>query len=122
MKHFMKKKNRAILKKFFRGVQGDGEKIRFVQFEELQEIIRSGVSFWLVDTRSPQEFSESKLEYAINIPDYEIPKKAFSLLPNKDGLIVLYCQSGERSRKAYLILSRLGYSNLYDLEGGLDNI
>ncbi|MCI8519766.1 MAG: rhodanese-like domain-containing protein [Clostridia bacterium] len=75
-----------------------------------------------MDVRSPQEFAENRINGAINIPDYEILRKAKYTLPNRDGLIILYCQSGDRSRKAYFLLERLGYTNLYNLKGGLDNI
>lgn len=75
-----------------------------------------------MDVRSPQEFAENRINGAINIPDYEILRKAKYMLPNRDGLIILYCQSGDRSRKAYFLLERLGYTNLYNLKGGLDNI
>lgn len=75
----------------------------------------------MIDTRSPQEFAENRINGAINIPDYEILKKARCMLPNKEALIILYCQSGDRSKKAYMLLEKLGYSNLYNLKGGLDN-
>ncbi|MCI8620886.1 MAG: rhodanese-like domain-containing protein [Clostridia bacterium] len=99
-----------------------GSGIRQIQIDGLKKLLKSNNLVTLVDTRSPQEFAENRLNGAINIPEYEIAKKACNLLPNRDAIIVLYCQSGERSKKAYFILSKLGYSNLYDLEGGLDNI
>ena len=80
-------------------------------------MIKSEVNLVLIDTRSPQEFAENRINGAINIPDYEILKKARYLLPNKDTLIILYCQSGDRSKKAYLYLEKLGYTNIYNLKG-----
>jgi len=96
--------------------------IREISYENLYKLIKSEVNLVLVDTRSPQEFDENRINGAINIPDYEILRRANNMLPNKDMLIILYCQSGDRSRKAYYLLERLGYTNLYNLKGGLDNI
>lgn len=38
------------------------------------------------------------------------------------GLIIVYCQSGARSKIAYNALKKIGYTNVYELDGGLDNI
>ena len=76
----------------------------------------------MVDVRSPQEFSEGRLNNAINIPLYELNKKAESILKDKGEPIILYCQAGSRSKKAYEILKQKGYIDLYTLQGGLDNI
>ena len=43
-------------------------------------------------------------------------------IPKKNQLIIIYCQYGGRSRNAYMIMKRLGYTNIYNLYGGLDMI
>ena len=43
-------------------------------------------------------------------------------IKNKECTIVVYCQSGNRSKKAIDILSSQGYESLYNIKGGLDNI
>ena len=96
--------------------------IREISFENLCKLIKSNADIILVDTRSPQEFAENRISGSVNIPEYELLRNATRLLPDKNALIILYCQSGDRSRKAYITLARLGYTNLYDLKGGLDNI
>ena len=40
----------------------------------------------------------------------------------KDAIIIVYCQSGIRSKKAIEILNKNGYKNLYHLKNGLDGI
>lgn len=93
-----------------------------INYDSLKKLIKSNANVIIVDTRSPQEFSENRINSAINIPVYEINKKAEVILTRKDALIVLYCQSGSRSKKACEILEKLGYTNLYNLSGGLNNI
>jgi len=40
----------------------------------------------------------------------------------KDMIIIVYCQSGIRSKKAIRILNKNGFKNLYHLKDGLDGI
>ena len=76
----------------------------------------------LIDVRSPQEYKESHLDGAINLPLYDIEQKAQEQIKRKDTPIIIYCQSGSRSRRAMQILRQEGYENLYEIKGGLDNI
>ena len=76
----------------------------------------------LIDVRSKQEYQEGHLLGAINIPEYEIVKRVQREIPRKNQLIVVYCQYGGRSRNVYTIMRKIGYSNIYNLYGGLDNL
>lgn len=91
-----------------------------INFDTLQQMIKKGAI--LVDVRSIQEFNEGHLQGAIHLADYEIPIKHNSILPNKNAIIIVYCQNGGRSKKAYKKLKKIGYTNIYNLCGGLDNI
>ena len=88
--------------------------------DELKDKINEGAI--LLDVRSKQEYDEGHIQGAINIPDYEISKTIESIIPDKSRLIVLYCQSGGRSKEAYFKMFKKGYFNIYHLYGGLDNI
>ena len=91
-----------------------------ITIEELNNKIAQGAI--LLDVRSNQEYKEGHLQGAINIPDYELRKKVQKEIPKKNQLIVIYCQYGGRSRNAYNMMKRIGYTNIYNLLGGLDMI
>lgn len=76
----------------------------------------------LIDVRSRREFSESHLNGAINIPLPEIKRNIGRYVQNKNKKILLYCEYGGRSAKAVEILNKLGYTNAYNLKGGLEKI
>ena len=55
----------------------------------------------IIDVRSTQEYKEGHLIGALNIPYYEIDKNICNILTDKKKEIVVYCQTGARSKKAY---------------------
>lgn len=77
--------------------------------EEIEKIMSEN-EYIIIDVRTNEEYSESHIVEAINIPYDEIE----SNLPEKDKVIFLYCQSGKRSQIAFNTLSDLGYT-VYDL-------
>ncbi len=100
---------------FFRG----DNLITYIQAKDLLKDTPNGV---LLDVRSFQEYNEYHLSGAICIPYYELENKISGIIEDKGQLIIVYCQSGGRSKKALSILKKKGYINLYGLDGGIDNI
>ena len=78
----------------------------------LSEIISQGA--FLVDVRTTQEFAESKIKGAVNIP---LDKIALQIekFKNKNNIVV-FCRSGNRSGQAKAILERSGIINV--INGG----
>ena len=97
-----------LKKRVYRNIEKN--EISFKEFEKMD--IKSGI---LIDVRSPQEYREGHLKNAILIPEYEIIKRCKNELPEKDQLIVLYCEAGMRSRKARRKLRRMEYTNVYNI-------
>ena len=92
-----------------------------INYTELKNLLRKE-DVILIDVRSPQEYQEGHLNHAINIPFYEFANDINKRVKNKDNCIVVYCQSGIRSSKVMKELKKLEYNNIYELEGGLDQI
>lgn len=97
-----------LKKRVYRNIEKN--EISFKEFEKMD--MKSGI---LIDVRSPQEYREGHLKNAILIPEYEIIKRCKNELPEKDQLIVLYCEAGMRSRKARRKLRRMEYTNVYNI-------
>lgn len=81
--------------------------INEISFNELKKMIKENSSLHIIDVRSPQEYAEIKINSAINIPLYDIERNVNRIIPNKNSKIILYCQTGTRSKKAYLIMQKL---------------
>ena len=73
--------------------------------------------FFIIDVRTPEEFSNGHVEESINYEWQEIALKIRDI--DKNEKIYLYCRSGNRSQKATNILVDLGYKDVTNL-GSLD--
>lgn len=100
-------------RRYCRGKQ-DGD----ITIDELKAKVSQGAI--LIDVRSNQEYREGHLQGAINIPDFEISSRVQKEIPKKNQLIILYCQYGGRSKSTMNLMRRMGYTNVYNLYGGLD--
>ena len=77
----------------------------------------AGVEHFLLDVRMPEEFAGGHIEGAVNIPVQELDQH-LSEIPT-DQPVVLYCRTGNRSAAAAGILKNAGYSQVYDIDGGI---
>lgn len=91
-----------IFKSLFTGTNDD----------QLTEELKDGA--FLVDVRSPMEFSSGSAKDAINIPLNRIPSQ-LTTFKNKKHIIV-FCASGARSSQAKSTLERHGLKNV--INGG----
>ena len=72
----------------------------------------------LLDVREPWEYSIVHLEHSRLIPMREIPQAAESMNPEQETIVI--CHHGIRSRAVALYLESTGFSNVINLNGGLD--
>jgi len=74
---------------------------------------------YILDVRTPGEFNSGHLANAENIDfnDRKFSAEILSLDKNKPTYV--YCLSGGRSTQAAQILSREGFTNVYNLAGGI---
>ena len=105
---------KKLIKKIYRHKEN-------ITIKEMLEILKTNSNTVLLDVRSSQEYIEGHIRGSINIPVYDIEKQAKNKL-NKDSIIIVYCSAGIRSKRAIQILEKLGYENLYNVEGGIENL
>lgn len=88
-----------------------------ISVQELKQLIDSKADFQLIDVREEHEFDEANIKGHL-IPLGEILDRAGEV--SKDKQVVIHCRSGKRSATAIQALeSNLGYTNLYNLKGGI---
>ncbi|WP_304065378.1 rhodanese-like domain-containing protein [Pedobacter glucosidilyticus] len=83
---------------------------------ELKKWRDEGKEFQLIDVREPFEYEMSNIE-GENIPLASVVLEADKI--SKDIPVIMQCRSGARSAAALNQLQNLGYTNLYNLKGGI---
>jgi len=83
--------------------------------EYQQQFKQPNKAHMLIDVRSPEEFASERIAGAINIPVQALQQRLQDI--PQDRPVVLICRSGNRSKTAAQILTRAGYTNVYDLGG-----
>jgi rhodanese-related sulfurtransferase len=82
---------------------------------DLKSIIGEGA--FLVDVRTPGEFSSGHVKGSVNIPLDSLTHQLAKFKHKKN--IIVFCRSGNRSSQAKLILEQNGFTNV--VNGGTWN-
>lgn len=83
----------------------------------------------LIDVREGYEHEALSVPGSFNLPlsliEQAVDNPALgaaldTVMPNRQGRYLLYCAAGVRSQKALQLLNSLGFSDLYSVEGGIN--
>ncbi|MDL2143444.1 thioredoxin domain-containing protein [Flavobacterium tructae] len=87
--------------------------------KDFAEKIKTTENAQILDVRTPEEFESNHIENAVNVnwnsEDFETKVAAY----DKSKPVFVYCLSGGRSKKAAAKLNELGFTTIYELEGGI---
>ena len=96
--------------------------IKTISYLDLNEKLKKGEKYQLVDIREPYELEVEGASNAIHIPMGELVNRLDEI--PKDSNIVFHCSSGKRSINMmhFLQMNKLCKNNYYSLEGGFQSI
>lgn len=89
------------------------KKFQSIDLSSAKEMIKTSKPV-ILDVRTSGEYNSGKIKGALNIPLNELVSRAPKELKQLDKEIIVYCLSGSRSKLASKILSKLGYTSVYD--------
>ena len=72
----------------------------------------------LIDVREDNEFELGHAEGAKHMGRGIIERDIVQTMPDKDAEIILYCGGGYRSALAAANLQKMGYANVWSMDGG----
>ncbi len=87
-----------------------------ITVDALAEWKQAGADYQLLDVREPSEYAIANLGGQL-CPLGQLEKWAKAYPP--EARLVLHCRSGQRSARAVRQLQELGFTQVYNLEGGL---
>lgn len=97
---------------------GQNHKYESIAPKAFAEKIDSCKVAQILDVRTPEEYMSEHIEGAENVnwngSDFEAQASQF----DKTKPVFVYCMSGGRSKKAADKLSEMGFSKIYELDGG----
>lgn len=99
-----------------REVSVDGKTYKVIPVTQLKSML-DNKDFLLVNVHIPYEGEIQGTD--LFIPFDKIEENLGKLPTDKNARIVLYCRSGSMSSTAAKTLTRLGYTNITDVEGGM---
>ena len=111
----MKKIVSLFIIMFLLSACGNSSKYETIDTNKALELIDTGAI--ILDVRTVDEFNREHIPNAINIPLDQLDTVEF----DKDSTIIVYCQSGMRSKEAVEKMAEMEYTSLYNLDGGLLN-
>ena len=104
---------------FLRFRNGAGSKIKGIDSPTLKDM-QKNKDVVLIDVRTPKETAAGKINpkaLEINVMSSDFKQKVGNL--DKDATYVVYCRSGQRSRRACSIMEQAGFKEVYNLDGGI---
>jgi monothiol glutaredoxin len=101
----------------FRIENPNAPQVRDMSPEDLKARLDSGAAFELLDVRTPEERATAHIEGSVLLTQPEANR--LEGLP-RDTVLVFFCHVGERSRAAGEHFAAMGFSEVYNVVGGID--
>lgn len=93
--------------------------VTLVNAEASEQLIESTRDLVVLDVRTPEEVADGALPGAINI-DLSSPEFTRQVAElDRNVPYFVYCRSGNRSAQAVRIMQDLGFTEIYELDGGI---
>ncbi|MEI6745524.1 MAG: rhodanese-like domain-containing protein [Methylococcaceae bacterium] len=74
----------------------------------------------IIDVRENDEWNAGHIDNAIHIPLNDIQNRLRELAKYQNQPVITQCRSGARSAKAADILAKSGFTNVHNMDGGLN--
>lgn len=99
-------------------VQGIKPNIRELTVSEVGARLKRGEALRLIDVREESEFAAGRLPGAIHLGKGIIERDIEEKFPDPSQELILYCGGGYRSALAADNLQKMGYENVWSMDGG----
>lgn len=103
---------------FLKIVDDAKTRIRELTVDDVRRKLDDGERFHLVDVREDSEWAKGHLPGAVHLGKGIIERDVEAKIPDTNAEIVLYCGGGFRSALAADNLQKMGYANVWSMDGG----
>lgn len=99
--------------------KGKTEGVSLVSPHDAEQFLASNKDVQLVDVRTLEEYDSGHITNAKHIDFYGHDFESTITNLDKSKPIVVYCKSGGRSGKTCKLLKQAGFTEIYDIQGGI---
>lgn len=92
-----------------------------INTDEAKKLIEAKKDLVILDVRTAEEVSQGTIPNAKVIDIYNPEFEKLVALMDKSKPTLVYCKAGSRSKKACDAMAKLGFKELYNLDGGYDS-
>lgn len=93
-------------------------RIKEVTLKDVQPRVLKKEKFLLIDVREESEFAAGHIPGAVHLSKGVMERDIETRVPDTKTEIVLYCGGGFRSALAADNLQKMGYTNVWSMDGG----
>jgi rhodanese-related sulfurtransferase len=104
--------------RFLQIVQDARARVRELTVADVKAKLDRGEQFHLFDVREESEYAKDHLPGAVHLGKGVIERDIEGRVPDPAAEIVLYCGGGYRSALAADNLQKMGYTNVWSMDGG----
>jgi rhodanese-related sulfurtransferase len=105
--------------RFLQIVNDAKKRVQELTVDQVKAKLDCGEKFHLVDVREESEFAKDHLPKATHLGKGIIERDVEERIPDTGAEIVLYCGGGFRSALAADNLQKMGYTNVFSMDGGI---
>ena len=105
--------------RFLKLVEDTKRRVRELTVDDVKGKLDRGEKFHLVDVREESEWAKDHLPRAVHLGKGVIERDVEARIPDTGAEIVLYCGGGFRSALAADNLQKMGYANIFSMDGGI---
>ena len=105
--------------RFLKLVEDAKSRVRELTADDVKAKLDRGEQFLLIDVREESEWAKDHLPNAVHLGKGILERDVEERIPDTGAEIVLYCGGGFRSALAADSLGRMGYTNVWSMDGGI---
>ena len=90
-----------------------------VPLSELKKLWDEDADIVILDVRTPREYEAAHIPWADNAPRGLLEFSIWSLVPDQEEHIYVYCKTGGRAALAAKLLDEFGYKNVFAVATGI---
>jgi len=105
--------------RFLQIVNDARQRVQELTVEQVKAKLDRGESFYLIDVREESEFAKERLPRSVHLGKGILERDIEQRIPDTGVEMVLYCGGGFRSALAADNLQKMGYTNVWSMDGGI---